>query len=53
MITIITTNESTTYEAIAEDNKHLIEEGEAMHIKSYYGKRIYYKVDGKMQLRLK
>lgn len=52
-MTIITTNESKYYEQIANDNKHLIEEGETIHIKSYYGQRVYYKVNNKMQLKLK
>ena len=52
-MTIITTNETKDYEQIANDNKHLVEEGETIHIKSYYGQRVYYKVDNKMELKLK
>lgn len=53
MITILTTNSKNTFEEIAEYNKHLVEEGEGMKIKSCWGQRIYYKVNGKMQLTLK
>ena len=52
-MTIITTNERNTFEDIANNNKHLIEEGEIIHIKNPYGQRVYYKVEGKMQLKPK
>lgn len=52
-MTIITTDKTKNYEQIANDNKHLVEEGETIHIKSYYGQRVYYKVDNKMELKLK
>ena len=52
-MTIITTNGRKTFEQIANDNKHLIDEGETIHIKSNYGQRVYYKVNDNMQLRPK
>ena len=52
-MTIITTNESKSYQDIANYYKHLIEEGETIHIKSYYGQRVFYKVNDTMQLKLK
>lgn len=52
-MTIITTNETKDCEQIANDNKHLLEEGETIRIKSYYGQRVYYKVNNKMELKLK
>ena len=50
---IITTDKAKNYEQIANDNKHLVEEGETIHIKSYYVQRVYYKVDNKMELKPK
>lgn len=50
---IITTNEPHKYEDIVNDNKHLIDEGETITIKGNYAKRVYYKVNNKMQLRPK
>ena len=53
MTSIITTDDKSSFEQIANEYKHLIDEGEALTIKNCYGKRVYYKVEGKMQLKPK
>lgn len=50
-MTVLTTASTVNYEDVANQFSYLIEEGETIIVKSYYGKSVYYKADGNMQLR--
>ena len=51
---IITTLETTqSIEEMVNYNSHLVEEGEAVHVKNSYNTKIFRKVNGEMVLSIK